>query len=159
MGTAFTAMAIDSGFIESNPAGSSRLYRDELSLHHHSWIADSNLEGIVYGARINDFGFGVGGKFLFLPFTGYNEWGERESSGIISESIGIANISYNFFNNYYFSGVALGMNVKGAFRNIPEDNRDVPVHLRWFGIPGSRSLLRRDIHLRPFRPWCCRSHL
>lgn len=120
MGTAFTAMAIDSGFIESNPAGSAMLDRDEISLHHHSWIADSNLEGIIYTSRIDNLGFGICGKFLFIPFTHYGEWGAIESKGIISESIGILNVSYNFFKNYYFSGLALGLNIKGAYRDIPE---------------------------------------
>jgi len=120
MGTAFTAMANDSGFIESNPAGSAMLEKDEISLHHHSWIADSNLEGIVYSSRIHNLGFGMAGKFLFLPFTHYGDWAIPVSQGVISETIGILNVSYNFFKNYYFSGLAVGLNVKGAFRHVPE---------------------------------------
>lgn len=120
MGTAFTAMAIDSGFIESNPAGSAMLRQDELSLHHHSWIADSSLEGIIYTSRIGNLGLGVCGKFLFIPFSHYGEWGQLKSQGIISESIGILNVSYNFFKNYYFSGLSMGLNIKGAYRDIPE---------------------------------------
>ena len=68
MGTAFTAMAIDSGFIESNPAGSAMLARNEISFHHHSWIDNSSLEGIVYASRIGNLGFGACGKFLFIPY-------------------------------------------------------------------------------------------
>jgi len=30
------------------------------------------------------------------------------------------NVSYNFLSNYYFSGVAVGANVKVAYRNIPD---------------------------------------
>ncbi|MBN2443584.1 MAG: UPF0164 family protein, partial [Spirochaetales bacterium] len=121
MGTAFTAMAIDSGFIESNPSGSSMLAYNELSFYHHSWIADSNLEGIVYTSRFGDLGLAACGKFLYLPFEAYGEWGRMESSGMISETIGMLNISYNFLSSYYFSGLAVGMNLKGAFRNIPEN--------------------------------------
>ena len=121
MGTAFTAMAIDSGFIESNPAGGSMLPYDELSFYHHSWIADSNLEGIVYTSRIKDLGFAVCGKFLYVPFEAFNDYGLIIEEGLISETIGIANISYNFLSNYYFSGIALGMNIKGAFRNVPKN--------------------------------------
>jgi tetratricopeptide (TPR) repeat protein len=120
MGTAFTAMATDSGFIESNPAGSSMLERNELSFHHHSWIDDSSLEGVIYTSRINNFGFGVCGKFLFIPFDRIGSWGQLESRGIISETIGIVNVSYNFFKNYYYSGLALGLNIKGAYRDVPE---------------------------------------
>ena len=47
----------------------------ELSFFHHNWIADSTLEGVVYTVRFNDLGIGVGGKFLSVPFTAYNEWG------------------------------------------------------------------------------------
>ncbi|MBN1695995.1 MAG: UPF0164 family protein [Spirochaetales bacterium] len=121
MGTAYTAVSSDSGFIESNPAGSSMLAFSELSLLHHSWIADSNIEGIIYTFKIHDLGLGFGGKFLYLPFTAYNSWGESENSGFISESIGTFNISYNLFSSYYFDGIALGANVKVAYRNIPAE--------------------------------------
>jgi hypothetical protein len=119
MGTAYTAVASDSGYLEANPAASSSLETSELSFFHHSWIADSNMEGVVYTLRYNDLGIGVGGKFLFLPFTEYNEWGERESRGYISETIATLNVSYNFFSSYHFYGLALGANLKAAYRNVP----------------------------------------
>jgi hypothetical protein len=123
MGTAFTAMADDAGFLEANPSGSASLERNQLSFYHHSWIADSNLEGVIYSMRfkdgLEDLGIGVGGKFLFLPFTEYNEWGDRESKGYISETIATINVSYNFFSNYHFYGLAVGANLKAAYRNIP----------------------------------------
>ena len=121
MGTAFTAVADDTGYLDSNPSASSSLQRSELSFYHHSWIADSNLEGVIYTIRYNDLGLGFGGKFLFLPFTEYNEWGERESRGYISETIATLNVSYNFFSNYYFYGLALGTNLKAAYRNVPAE--------------------------------------
>jgi tetratricopeptide (TPR) repeat protein len=74
---------------------------------------------VVYTMRYNDLGLGFGGKFLFLPFTEYNEWGERKSRGYISETIATLNISYNFLSNYYFYGLAVGANLKAAYRNIP----------------------------------------
>ena len=119
MGTAYTAVAIDSGFLEANPSASSTLDVSELSFIHHSWIADSNIEGVIYTVRYNHLGIGFGGKFLYVPFTEYNEWGERSSKGYISETIGTLNISYNFFSNYYFYGLAFGANLKVAYRNIP----------------------------------------
>ncbi len=119
MGTAYTAMALDTGFIESNPSASSLLPNSQLSFYHHSWIADSNLEGVVYTVRFNDLGFGFGGKFLYVPFTEYNDWGEKGAKGYVSETIATANVSYNFMRSYYFSGLALGGNLKIAYRNIP----------------------------------------
>ena len=119
MGTAFTAVADDTGYLEANPSASSTLERSQLSLYHHSWIADSNLEGVVYTIRFDDLGLGFGGKFLFLPFTEYNEWGGRESRGYISETIATLNVSYNFFSSYHFYGLAVGANLKAAYRNVP----------------------------------------
>lgn len=119
MGTAYAAVSQDSGYLESNPSASSTLELSELSFIHHSWIADSNIEGVIYTVRYNDLGIGVGGKFLYIPFTEYNEWGVRESKGYISETIATLNISYNFFSNYYFYGLAIGTNLKAAYRNIP----------------------------------------
>jgi hypothetical protein len=119
MGTAYTAVASDSGFLEANPSGSSSLENEELSFLHHAWIADSNIEGVIYTVRFNNLGIGFGGKFLYIPFTAYNDWGERSSRGYISESIGTFNISYNFFSDYKFYGLAVGSNLKIAYRNIP----------------------------------------
>jgi tetratricopeptide (TPR) repeat protein len=119
MGTAYTAVAADSGYLESNPSGSALLETGELSFLHHSWIADSNIEGVIYTVRFDDLGFGVGGKFLYVPFTEYNDWGEREARGYFSESVAILNLSYNFFSSYNFYGLALGANLKAAYRNVP----------------------------------------
>jgi len=119
MGTAYTAVSLDSGFLEANPSASSSLNLTELSFYHHSWIADSNLEGVIYTARYDDLGIGVGGKFLYVPFTEYNEWGERENRGYISETVAIFNVSYNFFSDFNFYGLGVGANLKTAYRNIP----------------------------------------
>jgi hypothetical protein len=119
MGTAYAAVNRDAGYIDSNPAASSLLESSELALYHHAWIADSNLEGVVYTIRFNDLGIGFGGKFLYVPFTAYQEWGAGTASNYISETIATLNISYNFFSSYYFYGVALGTNLKVAYRSIP----------------------------------------
>lgn len=120
MGTAYTAVSSDSGFLESNPAGSSLLDYTELTLNHNNWIADTNIEGVVYTTRFNNLGIGIGGKFLYVPFTEYNRWGEEEASAYYSETIATMNFSYNFFSSYYFYGVSLGANFKAAYRHIPE---------------------------------------
>jgi len=119
MGTAYTAVASDSGFIEANPAGSSTLEISELSFLHHNWIADSKIEGIIYTTRFSDLGIGVGGKFLYVPFTEYNVIGERASKGLISETVITANVSYNFLSSYNFHGLSVGANLKAAYRHIP----------------------------------------
>jgi len=126
MATAFSAISDDISFIEFNPAGSSMLARSELAFFHNNWIADTKIEGAAYAARFGNFGVAAGAKWLYLPFTEYNIYGERVSNGYYSEGVAILNASYNFFSGYYFSGVSLGISLKGAFRLMPDytDNYD-----------------------------------
>lgn len=119
MGTAFTAIADDSSFIEANPAGSSGLEHSVFSLFHNNWIADTNIESLIYASRIGYFGFAVAGKFLYVPFTGYDSIGSRVSKGYYSESVIILNASYRFLASYNFYGIAVGANIKAAYRHIP----------------------------------------
>jgi tetratricopeptide (TPR) repeat protein len=119
MATAYTAVGGDSTFLESNPSMSSVLDYSEIAFLHNNWIADTSIEGVIYTIRFNDLGIGMGGKFLYVPFTEYDDWGERVSKGYYSETIGTLNLSYNFFSSYYFYGLAVGTNLKFAYRNIP----------------------------------------
>jgi tetratricopeptide (TPR) repeat protein len=123
MGTAFTAVARDSSFIESNPAASSTLPRSELAFLHHSWIMDSNLESVIYATRAGNFGFATSGKFLYVPFNEKDEWGRAGGKGYYLEAIGTLNFSYNLFSSYSFSGIAIGTNIKLAYMGIPESIR------------------------------------
>jgi tetratricopeptide (TPR) repeat protein len=120
MASAYTAIADDLSFIEWNPAGSSMLQFTELGFFHNNWIADTRVEGIVFASRYKDLGFAAGGKWLYLPFSEYNMYGDRVSKGYYSEAVATLNISYNFFAGYYFSGISLGVNLKGAFRFVPD---------------------------------------
>jgi tetratricopeptide (TPR) repeat protein len=120
LGGAFSAVCDDISFIESNPAGSAMLSLSSLAFFHNNWIADTKVEAAAYSRQINNFGFGVAGKWLYTPFTEYDEWGKRESTGYYSEALATLNFSYKFFPGYYFSGFALGMNLKGALRITPE---------------------------------------
>jgi hypothetical protein len=120
MAGAFSAVADDISFIEYNPAGSSKLFHTELAFFHNNWIADTKVEGAVFASRINNLGFGAGVKWLYTPFTEYNIYGDRVSKGYYSEAVATLNISYNFFSGYYFSGISLGANLKGAFRFVPD---------------------------------------
>ncbi|MFW5694572.1 MAG: UPF0164 family protein [Alkalispirochaeta sp.] len=120
MGTAYTAGARDVSFLEANPAASSDLQFTELALFHNNLIADTSLEGLGYTTRLEDFGFGVGGKFVHVPFTEYDDFGIQQGSARYVEAIVAGNLSYNFFNSFYFNGVSAGANLKTAYRSIPE---------------------------------------
>jgi hypothetical protein len=120
MASAFAAVADDASFVEFNPAGSSTLSRSELAFYHNNWIGDTKIEGLVYTNRIKNLGFAAAGKWLYTPFTEYNLYGERVSKGYYSEAEAVLNGSYNFFSGYYFSGLSLGANIKGAFRFVPD---------------------------------------
>jgi hypothetical protein len=120
MAGAFSAVADDISFIEYNPAGSSMLPYTELAFFHNNWIADTKVEGAVFASRIENLGFGAGAKWLYTPFTEYNIYGDRVSKGYYSEAVAALNVSYNFFSGYYFSGISVGANLKGAFRFVPD---------------------------------------
>jgi hypothetical protein len=126
MAGAFSAVSDDISFLEYNPAGSSMLEKSELAFFHNNWIADSRIETIAFATRFNDLGIAAGIKWLYMPFTEYNIYGERVSGGYYSEGVAILNASYNFFSGYYFGGLSLGVNLKGAFRIMPDytDNFD-----------------------------------
>jgi tetratricopeptide (TPR) repeat protein len=120
MAGSFSAVADDISFLEWNPAGSSMLSKTELAFFHNNWIGDTKIEGAAFASRFRDFGFAAGGKWLYTPFTEYNMFGERASKGYYSEAVATLNGSFNFLSGYYFSGVSLGANIKGAFRFVPD---------------------------------------
>jgi len=123
---AFSAISDDISFLEFNPAGSSMLERTELGFFHNNWIGDTNIEAAAFTTRFGNWGFAGGLKWLYMPFTEYNLYGERASSGYYSEGVFTLNSSYTFFSSYSFSGVSLGVNLKTAFRMMPDfsDNYD-----------------------------------
>ncbi|HAW86482.1 MAG TPA: hypothetical protein DCX65_09410 [Spirochaetaceae bacterium] len=120
MGTAYTAVCLDASFLESNPAGSAVLPNTELALYHNNWIADTRIEGIVYNSRFGSLGLGIGGKWLYLPFTEYDHMGLRVTTGYYSEMLAIANASWHLIPGYYFYGIVIGANVKLAYRSVPD---------------------------------------
>jgi opacity protein-like surface antigen len=119
MGTAYTAVVKDASYFEANPAASSGLEYTELAIFHNNWIADTRIEGAVYTIRYKGLGFGAGGKWLYLEFPGYNDFGERIGAGYYSEAMAGFNMSYTFFPGYYFSGISLGATGKLAYRSVP----------------------------------------
>ncbi|MDC7125122.1 MAG: UPF0164 family protein [Spirochaetales bacterium] len=119
MGTAQTAVPTDSSSLLYNPALSSVLDLTELSFFHNNWISDSSVESIMFTTRFNDFGIGTGFKLVYLPFTAYDSWGIAESKAYLFEGVAILNASYNFFRNFYFDGVSVGVSLKVGYRHIP----------------------------------------
>ena len=120
MGTAFSAIADDPGFFDANPAGSATLNYSELTFSHNAWIADTSVEGIRYSYRKKNLGLGFSGKFLYVPFTEYDSWGETVNSVYYTEGVAAVNASYNFLKGYYFRGLSVGSNLKVAYRHVPE---------------------------------------
>jgi hypothetical protein len=120
MGTAFTAVADDSGLLEANPAGSSTLSQPKLAFHHHNWISDSAVETITFVSSRNRLGFGAGVKLFYSPFTAYDGSGERISTGYFSEVLITANGSMSLVDIPDRFNLAVGVNVKGIIRHVSE---------------------------------------
>ena len=120
LGSAYTGLCDDAGYINYNSAASCILTETQASAFHNSWIADSKMDTIVYTTRIDNVGFGLQAGCLYMPITEYNIFGERVNAGYYSETNFAANISYNFLAGYDFKGLALGLTVKTAFRSVPD---------------------------------------
>ena len=120
LGSAYTGLCDDAGYINYNAAASSLLSNTQVSAYHNSWIADSKLDTLVFTTRINNLGFGLQAGCLYMPFTEYNLFGERVNASYYSETNVAANISYNFLAGYDFKGIAIGATVKSAFRSVPD---------------------------------------
>lgn len=120
LGCAYTGLCNDVSYIDYNPSASSILEQTEIAFFHNSWIADSNVETIAATTRFNNLG--IGGKIscFYVPFTEYNSFGERVAGNYYSETTGALNISYNIAPGYTFKGLAIGTNIKAAWKNIPD---------------------------------------
>ena len=151
---AFSALSDDISFIEFNPAGSSMLEKSELAFFHNNWIADTKIEGVAYATRFGNFGLAAGAKILYMPFTEYNIYGERVSNGYYSEGVAILNFSYNFLSGYYFNGLSFGMNVKGAYRIMPDYTDNFDNVIGGSGLAQSAAMAMADIgFLTRFNLW------
>jgi len=121
MGGAYTAVSRDTGYFEANPAGSALTDHTEIGIYHSNVIADVNLEALTFTYRTGDLGIGSMMKLLYTPFTAYRIRGEQAASSYYIESVLGINASYAFFRDYYFSGIAVGANLKLAYRSIPDE--------------------------------------
>ncbi|MCL2265334.1 MAG: UPF0164 family protein [Treponema sp.] len=147
MAGAFSAVSDDISFLEFNPAGSSTLERTELAFFHNNWIADTKIEAAAYTMRFGDLGIAGGFKWLYLPFTEYNIYGDRVSGGYYSEGTAVLNASYNFLSGYYFSGLSVGVNLKGAFRIVPDYTDNFDNVISGSGMSQSAFMVMADIGL------------
>ena len=132
LGSAYTGLCDDAGYINFNSAASCILTETQASAFHNSWIADSKMDTIVYTTRIDNFGFGLQAGCLYMPFTEYNIFGERVNASYYTETNFAANLSYNFLAGYDFKGFALGATIKSVFRSIPDytdNNTDAIISL------------------------------
>ncbi len=120
LGSAYTGLCDDAGYINYNPAASCILNETQASAFHNSWIADSKMDTLVYTTRIDNMGIGFQAGCLYMPFTEYNLFGERVNTSYYTETNFAANISYNFLAGYDFKGFALGATVKTVFRSVPD---------------------------------------
>lgn len=124
MGMAFTAVADDASFVDLNPAASALQKQTQFAFYHNNWIADTRIEAVVYTMRLGTLGLALSGKWLYLPFSEYDDFAVRVASGYYSEAIGIANASLHLFPGYYFYGIALGASAKFAYRSMPPHSDD-----------------------------------
>ena len=120
LGSAYTGLCDDAGYINYNAAASCILNETQASAFHNSWIADSKMDTLVYTTRIDNMGIGFQAGCLYMPFTEYNLFGERVNTSYYTETNFAANISYNFLAGYDFKGFALGATIKTAFRSVPD---------------------------------------
>lgn len=119
LGNAYTALSDDVSFFNYNPAASSIQKETQFSVFHNSWISDSNFETIAYTTRLNNFGFGFQASCFYVPFTEYNIFGDRTAGSYYTETTACINLAYNFLNGYDFKGIAIGANIKGSWRGVP----------------------------------------
>lgn len=145
MGSAFTALADDISFFDTNPSGSSTMKNTELAVLHNSWIADSRLETVSYTTRMNHLGLGASIRCFYVPFTEYNTFGERVSRGYYTETVATLNAAQNFLAGYYFKGIAVGANLKAGLRSMPNYSDNYGNLVQGSGASQSAAVVMADI--------------
>lgn len=145
MGMAFTAVADDASFLDLNPSASAVQDQTQFAFYHNNWIADTRIEGIAYTVRLGSLGLSLGGKWLYLPFTEYSDLAERLTTGYYSEAIGIANASIHLWPGYYFYGVAVGANLKLAYRSMPDFSDNAGTIIAGSGASQSAVAIMADL--------------
>jgi hypothetical protein len=81
LGGAYSGVANDVYYMDSNPAGGDPKKVFKVSLIHQEWIEDVNFEGIRLSRGITDQLYvGLGFTYLYLPFTYYDEYGYSDGT-------------------------------------------------------------------------------
>ena len=125
LGSAYTGISDDVSLLDANPAASSVLAQNEIGVFHNTWIAGTSMETIAAAGRKGDMGFGGALRFFYVPFDEYDASGARSAPSLYSETTALFNISYNILAGYYFKGIAIGTNVKAAWRSMPDASGSV----------------------------------
>ncbi|MCR5724822.1 MAG: UPF0164 family protein [Treponema sp.] len=120
LGTAGAALSDDISFFDYNPAASAVLEQTEAVVCHNTWIADSAVETVAYTTRFGNFGTGAQIKCFYVPFTEYDNYGERAASSYYSETVLTVNAAYTFLAGYTFKGITAGINGKIGWRSVPD---------------------------------------
>ena len=121
MGNAYTAVSRELSFLNSNPAASSLQDKTEFAINHSTIISDVMLETAAFSSRWDNIGIGAFLQILHSEFTALNITGNQIASSAYTESVIGLNFGYTFGRDYYFSGIAIGGNLKVAYRNIPAE--------------------------------------
>lgn len=120
LGSSYTGLSDDVSYIDYNPAASSINKESEIALFHNAWIADSAIETIAGTTRFGNLGIGGKVSCFYVPFSEYDSFGTKLTGSYYSETTAVLNVSYNFSAGYTFKGLAAGLNVKAAWRSIPD---------------------------------------
>jgi len=125
LGCTYTGISDDVSLLDANPAASSVLVQNQIGVFHNTWIAGTSMETIAAAGRYGDFGIGGAFRFFYVPFDEYDASGKRNARSLYSETTALFNISYNILAGYYFKGIAIGTNVKTAWRSMPDTSGSV----------------------------------
>ena len=122
LGSAYTGLCDDISYLQFNPSAGALQKETQISLFHNSWIADSKLETLAYTTRFKNIphlSWGTYGSCFYVPFTEYNIFGDRTNGSYYTETVFALNGSYNLLAGYDFKGLAIGGNLKAAWRSMP----------------------------------------
>jgi hypothetical protein len=146
MASALTALPVDASAFSINPAASAMLESTELSIFHNNWIGETKLESAIYSIRFGNLGIGAAGKWLYAPFSERDDFTDVAKS-YYSETMALLNASYNLFQGYYFSGLAVGANFKAAYRSMPDYTDDQGALIKGSGFSQSALAMMADFGL------------
>jgi hypothetical protein len=134
LGGAYSGVASDVYYMDSNPAGGDPRSIFKLSLIHQEWIADVNYEAIRVSYGVGDrLFFGLGFTYLYLPFVAYDFYGYSDgTTHTISQSMGMVNVGYKLRK----VDLAFGANLKVFYNYVPDSLAEGQNYLLFAGDVG-----------------------